>query len=1029
MNPAEFAIRNRLLSAICIVLVLLGGALAYGNMARFEDPEFIIREAVVVTPYPGATPTEVAEEVTETLESAIQEMGEVKEIRSESIDGMSRITVEIKYSQSQSRDALQLIWTKLRNKVRDAQSQLPAGAFEPIVNDDFGDVYGIYYLLTGEGYTPRELHDYAKQLRTELLSVKDVAKVAIDGQQREAIYLEISRERAAALGISVEQIYSDLAQQNAVVPGGSVRIGDRQVLIQPDGEIETVEALKNTVISTPSAKTVVYLSDVATIRRDYQDPANFQNRYNGKPAISIGISNIPGANVVAMGERIDAIIAQSEERRPIGMEINQFYHQGQITDAAVIDFAFNVGLALVIVLITLFIFMGLRPAIIIGGVLLLTISATLATMYFINIPMHRISLGALIIALGMLVDNAIVVAEGIIVGIQRGAKKLDVASDIVRRSWWPLLGGTLVGILAFAPIGFAAGETAEYTNHLFWVVLISLLFSWVFAITLVPLLADILLKEVPKADQKSATQNLFMDKYCGLLRTALNRRWAVMGGVLALFFCALVGANFIKDGFFPTSTTPQIAVDFWQPEGTDFAVTRTSMTTLEASLAKLDGVVGVNTLIGAGALRYMLVYPPEAPNASYGQILLKLDDYRKIDALIPQIQSHIAENYPTAQAKVWRFQLGPGAGSKIEAEFAGPDPAVLRRLAAEAQNVFANDGRLVAVKNDWRQPISVVQPQYSETRGRRIGVSRQDFSMALYGHFNGREVGVFREGDTLIPIIARAPESERQSIDSLASLQIPNAKSGRSVSLFDVTDDVRTIWRDPILRRLDRKWTIKAQADPADGELPAEAMSRVRPIVEQIKLPPGYSLNWRGEYGESLEANESLASTLPAGLLAMVLVVVVLFNAVKQPLIIWLTVPLALIGVVLGLLVTNSAMEFMAILGTLSLSGLLIKNAIVLVDQMDIEIAEGKARFDAVIDSAASRVRPVAMGSLTTILGVIPLFFDAFFQSMAVVLVFGLVGATLLTLVVVPVLYAIFFKIHAAQTDGPEAGLEGGIPT
>ncbi len=1015
MNPAEFAIKNRLLSMLCILLVLLGGALAYGNMARFEDPEFIIREAVVVTPYPGATPTEVAEEVTEALETAIQEMGEVKEIRSESTDGLSRITVEIKYSQSTSREALQLIWTKLRNRVRDAQAELPPGALESIVNDDFGDVYGIYYLLTGEGYTPRELHEYAKLLRKNILTVEGVAKVAIDGKQDEAIYLEISRERAAALGVSVERIYADLAQQNAIIPGGDVRIGDRRVLIQPSGGIGSVEALKNTVISTPAAKTIVYLSDVASIRRDYREPAQFINRYNGKAAIAIGVSNIPGANVVAMGDRIAEVIEASEDGRPVGMELNQFYHQGQITETAVVDFAFNVFLALVIVLITLFIFMGMRPAVIIGGVLILTISATLTTMHLFNIPMHRISLGALIIALGMLVDNAIVVAEGILVGLQRGAKKIEVAKDVVRRSWGPLLGGTLVGILAFAPIGFAAGETAEYTNHLFWVVLISLLFSWVFAILLVPLLADILLKEAPEGDQTATTQNLFMLRYKAFLVKALNHRWLVVGTVIGMFVIAVVGSNFIKDGFFPASTTPQIAVDFWQPQGTDFAVTEEKMMAIEQSLSKLDGVEGVNTLVGAGALRYMLVYPPEAPNPAYGQFLLKLDDYRRIDGLIPKIQEYLAGNFPTAQAKVWRFQLGPGSGSKIEAEFAGPDPAVLRKLADEAEAIFAADGKLTAVKNDWRQPVSVVQPQYSEARGRRIGISREDFSLALNSHFSGRQVGVYREGDTLIPIVARAPQDERRSIDNLANLQIPSSSSGRSVSLFDVADDVETIWRDSILRRLDRVWTIKAQSDPVDGELPAVALDRVRPQVENIDLPPSYTLTWRGEYGESLEANESLASTLPLGLLSMVLVVVVLFNALKQPLIIWLIVPLALIGVVLGLLLTNSAMEFMAILGTLSLSGLLIKNAIVLIDQMDIEIGDGKPRFDAVIDSAASRVRPVAMGSLTTILGVIPLFFDAFFQSMAVVLVFGLVIATLLTLIVVPVLYTIFFKIDASE--------------
>lgn len=1014
MNPAEFAINNRLISFIVIVGVLIGGWIAYGNMSRFEDPEFTIREAQVITQYPGATPEEVANEVTEALESAIQQMSEVEELRSISSDGLSRITVEIRYNDSQSREALQEAWSKLRNRVRDAQSSLPPGATESIVNDDFGDVYGIYYLITGEGFTPRELYEYARDLRTELLAVEDVAKVAIQGQQSEAIYVEISRERSAALGVSIDQVYADLSQQNSVVSAGDVRVGDFRVLIHPTGEVDSVRAIENIVVSTPSSGTVTYLRDVASVRREYQDPPTFLNRYNGEFAIGMGISNVSGANVVAMGEAIDAAIADSESRRPIGIEIHDYYHQGNVTDDAVGAFAINVVAALVIVLITLFFFMGLRSAVIIGSVLIMTIAATLATMYLYAIPMHRISLGALIIALGMLVDNAIVVTEGILVGVQQGRKKLDVAKDIVRRSIWPLLGGTIVGILAFAPIGFAPGSTAEYTGHLFWVVLISLLFSWVFAITAVPLFADMLFEEADAGDVEVAGDGRFITKYKDFLRQVIAVRWRAIGIVVGMFVLSIAGFGFVKAGFFPASTTPQLVVDFWQPQGTDISRTNENMGKLEDAVAAMDGVDGVNTLVGQGALRYMLVYPPESPNSAYGQLLLQVD-YDRIGELIPQIQNHIDANYPDAQAKVWQFQLGPGGGSKIQAEFAGPDPAELRRLAAEAEATFAADGDLTAIKNDWRQRVSVIQPIYSETRGRRLGISREDLADALRTNFSGRNVGVYREGDTLIPIVARAPVGERGNVESMASVQIPSQVTGGTIPLIETVDGFETVWRDAMLRRVDRVWTIRAQADPMPGELSSVAFERVRPRIEAIELPPGYSLTWRGEYGDSAEANGNLMSTLPLGLLAMVLVVVLLFNALRQALIIWLVVPLALIGVVIGLLLTNSALEFMALLGMLSLSGLLIKNGIVLVDQMDVEIREGKPRYDAVIDSAASRVRPVAMGALTTVLGVVPLFGDAFFRSMAVVLVFGLSFATILTLVIVPVLYTMFFGIDDSE--------------
>jgi len=1015
VNLAELAIRNRLICGLVIAGVLVGGWIAYRDMARFEDPEFNIRTAVVTTRYPGATAEEVAEEVTEALETAIQGLQEVEEIRSSSSIGLSSIDVDVKYEFSPDRAKLEAVWTKLRHRVRDAQARLPPGAHESVVNDDFGDVYGLYYLLTGEGFSPKELFEYAKSLRTELLAVDDVGKVALLGEQTEAIYVEIPRQRAAALGASVDRVYADLAQQNSVVPAGDVRIGDQRLAILPSGAIDSVAAIENVIVSPADTGELVRLGDIATVRRAYADPPRMLVRYDAAPAIGLGVANVTGANVAKMGAAIDRKLAQTEATRPIGIEVHEFYHQGKVVDEAVRGFVLNVVAALAIVLVTLLVFMGLRSATVIGATLLLTIAATLATMYVVDIPMHRISLGALIIALGMLVDNAIVVTEGILVGIGRGRGKLDVAKEIVARTRWPLLGGTAVGILAFAPIGLSAGSTAEFTAHLFWVVLIALAFSWLFAVTLVPLLADLLFPERGPGASGPVREGVFRRGYKAFMGGVLRARWAVIAIATGLFAISVAGFSFVKPGFFPASTTPQIVVDYWLPEGTDIARTRDDMIALEARVAGLDGVEGVQTLIGAGGLRYMLVYGPQAPNPSYGQLLLKVDDYRRIATLLPRIQGIVDAEYPDALAKVWQFQLGPGGGSKIEAEFSGPDPAVLRQLANQAKAVMAADGGAISIKDDWRAPVGTIEPRYAEARGRRLGISREDLADALATNFSGRTVGVFREGDALIPIIARAPESERLDVRAMAGIPIANNAAGGTTLLIEAVDGVRTTWRNGRMKRTDRVWTINAQCDPPPGELPSETLARLRPRIEAIELPPGYRLRWNGEHGDSAEANANLAKALPLGFLAMVLVVVVLFNALRQPLVIWLAVPLALVGVVAGLLVTDTALEFMALLGLLSLSGLLVKNAIVLVDQMDFEIGTGKPRRDAVIDAAASRVRPVAMGALTTMLGVIPLFGDAFFQSMAVVLVFGLGFATLLTLVVVPALYSVFFGVGEAE--------------
>ena len=1017
MNLAEFFIKNPLVSALVVIFSLVGGGLAYQNMSRFEDPEFTIRVAQVNTSYPGASPQEVLNEVTEPLETAIQQLQEVDSVESVSSDGHSQINVTIKYEFSRSKSDLQVIWGKLRNKIDDAQSALPPGAGKSMVNDDFGDVYGLYYLLTGEGYSLTELNKYAKELRKELLQIEDVAKVAISGAPQEAIYVEVSRERAAALGVSLNSLYSTLARQNSVVAAGDVVLDGERIVISPKAEITSVEAIGNLIISDASEGSVLRLKHIATVTRGLREPTSFLIRYDGAPALAIGISNVSGANVVKLGAAIDENLKKAKSRRPVGMELHEYYHQGKTVDAAIKDFVMNVIMALVIVFVTLLIFMGFKSGVIMGATVFLTMTATLFVMQASGIPMHRVSLGALVISLGMLVDNGVVVTEGILVGIKEGRDKLDVVRDVASKNMKPLIGGTLVGVIAFAPIGFAPGDTAEYTNHLFWVVMIALGLSWFFAFTIAPLLCYLWLGEGNAAKTSEATgDSAFLRAYKSCIEAAINARWVVVAATVAIFVAAVWGFQFVKTGFFPASTSPQIVVDYWKPEGVDIEQTKADMLRLESHVRTLDGVEHVQTLVGGGTLRYMLVYIFESTNSAYGQLLIKTSDYKQNDRIIAEIDGYLNAEFPDGQGKAWRFVLGPGGGSKIEATFKGPDPAVLRQLANEAKVIMAADGGARSIKDDWRRPVSIIEPVYSASKGQRVGVSREDLANALNTNFSGQHVGIYREGEDLIPIVARAPKNERQGLSNIGAIQILSPTSGLTVPLIQVLEDVRTVWRDARLLRENRVLTIKAQCDPMPDELASDLLGRIRPKIEGIALPDGYTLEWDGEAGNSAESNRNLASTIPAGFLAMVLVVVLLFNKIRQPIIIWSVVPLAIVGVVIGLAITRTPLEFVGILGLLSLSGLLIQNSLVLVDHTDNLIAAGKPRFDALTESAASRLRPVTLGAFTTVLGVIPLYFDAFFKSMTVVLAFGLSFATVITLVITPVLYAILFNIRPHET-------------
>ncbi|MCU0974946.1 MAG: efflux RND transporter permease subunit [Steroidobacteraceae bacterium] len=1011
MNLAELTLRKPTIAWVSCLLLLVGGYIAYQGLGRFEDPEFVIRQAVITTPYPGALPTQVAEEVTDVIEGAVQQLQELKEVTSVSRVGSSTVKVEVDMRFARTRDELEQVWDKLRRKVADAQRRLPPGAGPSIVNDDFGDVYALFFAVTGEGYSLRQIHDYVDGLQRELLLVPGVAKVATLGAPREAIFVEISSARAAQLGIPLERVHAALREQNVITPAGNTLAGSLRIEVSPTGQPASVEAVAGLALASAGGDRVIFLRDVADVSRGYVEPPQALMRHDGRPAIGLGISNISGGNVVAMGDAVRARLAELEAQRPVGMELNVVSYQSDSVRAAVDGFVVNLVAAVVIVVLVLVVFMGLRSGLIVGAVLLLTVAGTLVAMLLDDIAMQRISLGALIIALGMLVDNAIVVTDGILVRMQRGEDAARAAVEVVEATKWPLLGGTAVGILAFSAIGLSPTDMGEYAGSLFWVILYSMLLSWLFAVTLTPLFCVRFLKVAPRAGGELQAGAL-VTRYRGLLRAVLRRRAFTGLVLLALLAAAVGGFGFVPPGFMPESARPQFVVDMSLPQGTDIGATAAELEKAEEHVRSRPGVTHITTFVGQGGLRFMLTYSPEDPNSAYGQLLVDVEDAKLIPGLVTELQASLEQRHPGAEVKAWKFMLGRGGGKKIEAAFRGPEPQVLRRLADQATAIMAADPGAVAVRDDWRQKVPVLRPALDDVAAQRAGVTLPQVSDALNRALTGSQVGVYREGDDLIPIVSRAPADERAVSTQLDSVQVYSPAAQRYLPLGQLVTGVEVEWVDAMIRRVDRFPTIKAQADPLPGELPAPLLDRLRPQIEAIELPPGYALEWHGEYKASKEANAGLAQAAPYGFAAMILAVVFMFSALRQPLVIWLTAPLAIVGVTAGLLLFQAPFEFMAILGFLSLIGMLVKNSIVLVDEADSEIRGGKPGLQAVIDAALSRARPVFLGALTTILGVAPLLADPFFKSMAVTIMFGLAFATLLTLVVVPLLYAAVFRLR-----------------
>ena len=1006
MDIARASIKRSVVVLFICLLITLGGVSAYFSIGKLEDPAFTIKTAVVSIIYPGSTAYEAEQETASRMEDAIQAMGEIKNIRSRCTPGSATIYVDIQDTYTAA--DLPQIWNILRQKVNDALVNLPSGC-TVVINNDFGDVFGQYYALTGDGYTMRELYDYADFLKKELVLVPEVAKVSIVGEQTEAVYVEFSSSRLRSLGISSSTIFNILNQQNTLSVMGKTFYGEQYVTINPTGGLLNVEDFGETVIGG-SEGNLIRLKDVATIRRDYVNPQTMMMYFNGQPALGLGISTIAGGNVVTMGQAVEKRLEELEEDCPIGMELSPIYMQSDGVVKSVNDFVINLIESLVIVVGVLLVFMGMRSGFMIGIVLLLTVAATLIVMNQQGIFLQQVSLAAMIIALGSLVDNAIVVAEGMLIGVQNGQSAEDAASDTVSGSVWAMLGGTVIAVLAFAPIGLSPDNTGEYCRSLLQVVGISMMLSWLLAITATPVIGNLMLKP---ASQSGDPYNSFLFRaYRAFLEGFLHRRLmtiAVVGIMFAFSLITLITS--VEKVFFPSSTAMYFVADLWQREGTSINVQRDMTEKLAERLRKRPDIKNITSTIGSGNLRFMLTYSPPDSNNSFSELLVEVNPGGDPQEILRETQRIIDDEMPEVTGVCKLFSKGASMAPVIEARFYGDDPIILRGLAEKAREIMERDPIHNCVRLDWNDRVTVFRPKIRKDRMQSLGLTRPLINNAILAGTTGVTVGEFRDGNKSLPILFGLLPEERNRIENLQSLPVWSPSANRTVTLGSVISDVELSYEDDVIMRRDRRRVLTVASDVVLGGNTSEMQERIRPAIEAIPLPFGYRFEWGGEDESQKNAMGGMSKLFLPCLMLMFTIMVFLFNGFRQPFIIFGSIPLIVIGVVLGLVLAHKPLDFLSIVGILSLVGMLAKNSIVLLDQVASDFASGKDRYLSIVETGVSRLRPVAMSAVTTVLGMIPLIWDSMFGPMAVTIMGGLTVSTVLTMVFIPVMTAVAYNV------------------
>lgn len=1025
MNITEFAVKNKIVTWLAVGILVLGGFVSYDKLGKLEDPEFTIKTAVIVTQYNGAGPVQVEKEISEPIETVLQQIPEIDYVESLSRNGLSivKVTIKSKYWS----DKLPQIWDVLRRKIRNIENSLPKGASRPVVRDDFGDVYGFVLAITGDGYSYKELETQAKNIKRKLSMVDGVSRVEFWGKQPKAIYLKVSESRLAELGLGINDIIQTLNQQNSITASGNVYYNNQSARIEITGDFKNPKdieklSLRASVLSDLASRKTnedqIILGDILEVEEGFLEPATQTMRFNGQEAIGLSISNVSGGNIVTLGERLELKLNELQSQIPVGIETHKVAWQEKEVTTAIDTFLISLLEAVVIVLIVLTLAMGWRMGVIIGTALILTILGTLIIMSMMGIDLQRLSLGALVIALGMMVDNAIVVGDGIMMRIRSGEDRMHAAINAAKGPSLPLLGATIIAVLAFYPIGGSTEDVGEYCLSLFQVVGISLLFSWLVSVTVTPLQCMAMLKVDTEGDTDDAYNSKFFKAYKAFLEKAIKYKTLTIGIMVVLLVLSGVAFKGVTRNFFPNSTRPQFIVDMYAPSGTRIQESSRILKIAEQKIMQYEGVESVSAFIGSGPPRFYLPVESEYFFPSYGQLIVNVDDFTRIGDISKDLQPWLKENFPEVSTfRIRKYSVGPGTAWKFEVRVSTPDHAELSEIRAIAEDGLAlikDNPKVSEYRLDWREKAPKVKVAYDQSEGLRSRVSRAQVANTTQRAFDGLPLGQFREGDDVLPIVLRNKDKERNNPASIYTLQVEQPLLNGSVPLSQVTDTISLAWEDPYIWRRNRQRTVKIQAEPIDGVTLPELRGEVLAAFEAYEqnLPPGYSLKWGAEAENSKKSKASLIPGMIPAVILMFFIIVVLFNSIKPAVIIFLTIPLSAIGITFGLLSTNTAFGFMALLGALSLAGMMIKNAIVLIDEIKLNVNEKhQTMYDAIVNAGLSRLRPVALAAATTVLGVVPLIQDVFWVSMAITIMIGLAFGTVLTMIVVPVLYSVFYNV------------------
>jgi len=1002
-NLSEWALSKRSLVVFLMILAVVAGTLSFLRLGRGEDPAFTVRTMVVAAAWPGATAEETMKQVTERLERTLQETDFIDRVRSYTIAGQTTIFLDLK--QSTPPEAVPDVWYQVRKNVGDMRHTLPMGVLGPFFNDDFGDTFGIIYAFTAEGFSFRELRDHVEAARSRLLQVPDISKIEVLGAQDEQIYLEFSTERLAGLRLNLASILATLQAQNLVRPAGTMHGGEERVFLRVTGAFDSERDIE--AVNLVAGDRIFRLGDIATVRRGYADPPQPMFRVNGQPAIGLAIAMRDAGDILALGENVRREMADIVAGLPVGIEPTLVADQAVTVDVAINDFMTSLWQAIVIILAASFVSLGVRPGAVVALAIPFTLAIVFAIMAVAGIDLHRISLGALIIALTLLVDDAMTTVDAMIRRLGAGDTKDQAATFAYRTLAAPMLIGTLVTIASFVPIGFAKSSAGEYTFSIFSVVAISLIVSWLVAVVFAPLIGKALLKP-PKAEADPKPGKL-LAAYGALLRGAIRMKWLTIALTLGAFVVALFLLRFVPQQFFPASDRPELTVDMTLRQNASIFATEAQAKRFEALLKADPDVDHFSTYVGRGAIRFILTLNVQLANPFFAQFVVVAKDLEARERLQVRLEQALAEQFPEVVARVSPLELGPPVGWPLQYRVSGPDKDEVRRIALELAQVVGSDARARHVNYDWMEPARQLRINVNQDQARQLGVSSQALASELNKAISGTTVTQVRDDIYLVNVVARATDAERASFQSLSALQVPTP-AGRMVPLkqfatFEEEQEFPLVWRR------NRLPTLTVRADVVPGVLPDTVVGALAPKVAEFaaKLPKPYRVETGGLYEESAVSQASVFAVVPLMIVLMLFIMMVMLVSFRRLAMVVAILPLGLIGVVLALLVFNRPLGFVAILGVLALIGMIAKNAVILIVSIEEERAGGKSVHDAVLASATGRLRPMMLTAISTVLGLIPIAPTVFWGPMAFAIMGGLLVATLLTLVFLPTVYVAVF--------------------